>query len=198
MQVIERLGCDGADALLTAGHGDADRAVRVQAAHQVFVHLPVRAVLDHADLLGDDAPLLLHRLLGEVGHADEAQQRFQVFREMLGAVKIVRRHGVGGKGVGLGAPLCQLLQHVPRFRVEHLVLQIMGDAGRGLRPAPAPAELHVHAAVAGGKHRVFAAKARFFHHVHRQAVGQGAAGQLFLQARIARRFHQQGSFRPRK
>ena len=41
---------------------------------------------------------------------------------MLGAVKVIARHGVGGEGVRLRAVLRELLEGVAVLRVEHLML----------------------------------------------------------------------------
>ena len=51
----------------------------IQGLHHPGVELPVGVVLDHADLLADDALLLGHALLGEIGDGDEGQQDLQIF-----------------------------------------------------------------------------------------------------------------------
>ena len=39
----------------------------VQGLHEALIHLPLRVILDHADLLADDALLLFHTFIGEIG-----------------------------------------------------------------------------------------------------------------------------------
>ena len=184
MAVVQRLCRDLADALHRAGHGGAGGAGVVQRLHQPLVHLPFRIVLDHVDLLGNDALLLLHALLGEVGHGHEGQQNLQILVEFLRGVEVVAGDGVGRKGVGLRAVFRQLLQGVARLGVEHLVLQIVGDAGGGVQPLAVQLKAHIHAAVAGGEHGVLAAIVLLGDDEHRQAVFQRCANDLLADAGI--------------
>ena len=107
--VIQRFRRDARDALDRAGDGNARGRRAVQAGKKPFVDLPVGRILDHADLLGDDAALLFHAFLRKVRHGDEGEQNAQVFFKMLGAVKVIARHRVGGKGVRLCAVLREYL-----------------------------------------------------------------------------------------
>ena len=172
MAVVQGLGRDLADALHAAGDGGAGGAVVIQALHELLIALPLGVILDHADLLADDALLLLHRPVGEIGHRYEGQQDLQILIELLGGAEIVAGDGVGGEGVGLGTVFRQLLQGVALGGVEHLMLQIVGDAGGGIQPLAVQLELHVHAAVAGGEQGVLPLEALLGHDAHRQAVGQ--------------------------
>jgi hypothetical protein len=72
--VVEGLGRDVGDALHRAGNGGPGGVVAVQGLHHPGVELPVGVVLDHADLLADDALLLGHALRREVGRGDEGEQ----------------------------------------------------------------------------------------------------------------------------
>ena len=51
---------------------------------------------------------------------------------MFGRIEIISGHSVGGKGIGLGSVGGQILKGVALLCVEHLMLQIMGNAGRGI------------------------------------------------------------------
>ena len=198
MAVVQGLGGDLADALHGPGHGLADGAVTVQGLHHLAIDLPLGIVLDHADLLGDDALLLLHALVGEVGDGHEGQQNPEIVVKMLGAVEIVGSDGVAGVGVGLGPTPGQVLHGAAVGGVEHLVLQIVGDAGRGIQPLAVQPEAHIHAAVAGGEEGKFPGIAGLGHHADGQAVGQGLPDGLFPDAGVGKGFHQAPSFPCRK
>ena len=144
----------------------------IQGAQQIDEHRPVGVVLDHADLLADDPPLLLHALPGEIGDGDEGEQGPQIFLEMLGGLKIVAGDGVAGEGVGRGSVGCQLLKGVALPGVEHLVLQIVGHSGRRVVPGPIQLEAQVHSAIIGGKEGVLLLKFRFGKDKHIQPVVQ--------------------------
>ena len=107
--VVQRFRRDTRDALDRAGDGNARGRRAVQAGKKPFVDLPVGRILDHADLLGNDAALLFHAFLRKVRHGDEGEQNAQVFFKMLGAVKVIARHGVGSEGVRLCAVLREYL-----------------------------------------------------------------------------------------
>ena len=196
--VVQGLGRDPADALHGPGHRLPHRAVAVQGLHHLAVYLPLGVVLDHADLLGDDALFLFHALVGEIRHGHEGQQNPQIFIKMLGAVEIIGGDGVAGEGVGLGPALGQLLHGAAVRRVEHLVLQIVGDAGGGVQPPAVQLKAHIHAAVAGGEEGELPGIAGLGHHAHRQAVGQSLPQDLFPDAGIYGGFHQASSFPCRK
>ena len=117
---------------------------------------------------------------------------------MLGAVEIVGSDGVAGVGVGLGPTPGQVLHGAAVGGVEHLVLQIVGDAGRGIQPLAVQPEAHIHAAVAGGEEGKFPGIAGLGHHADGQAVGQGLPDGLFPDAGVGKGFHQAPSFPCRK
>ena len=198
MAVVEGLGRNLPDARHRAGHRDPDRAVLIQALHQVGVDPPVGVVLRHADLLGDDALLLLHALIREVGHGHKAEQQAEVFIEVLRTLHVVGGDGVAGEGVVIGAVFGELLEHVPLLGVKHLVLQVVGDAGGGVQPASVQLEAQVHAAVPGGKKGVAAGVARLAGHHHLQAVGQPVPVNLFSQTGVFLHDHSCVSFPLRK
>ena len=95
--------------------------VLIQGGHQVSKHLPVRVVLNHADLLADDTPLLVHALLGKPGLGDEGEENAQVFFKFLGGFKVVTGDGAGGKGVGAGPVGGQVLKALPSFLVSNIL-----------------------------------------------------------------------------
>ena len=94
----------------------------VEGREELLVDLPVGVILHHADLLGDDAPLLVHAFLSEVGDGDKAEEDLQVLLKVLRAVEVVARQGAGGEGVGLGPVFRQVLHGAAVLGVEHLVL----------------------------------------------------------------------------
>ena len=120
--VVEGLGGDLGDALHRPGDGDAAGVADVEGLEELLVDLPVGVILHHADLLGDDAPLLVHAFLGEVGDGDKAEEDLQVLLKVLRAVEVVARQGAGGEGVGLGPVFRQVLHGAAVLGVEHLVL----------------------------------------------------------------------------
>ena len=181
---VERLGSDFRNALDRTGDGDARGGGAVQALEQPFIDLPVGRIFDHADLLSDDAALLLHAFVRKVRDGNEGEQEAEVFLKMLGAVEIIGGHGVAGKGVRLRAVLTQFKQRVAVLGVEHLVLKIVCDAGRGIVPRAAPVELHVHAAVAGGKKRVLLAVTGLRDDTDAKSVWQRVLQNGFTDARI--------------
>ena len=196
--VVQRLRRDMGDALHRAGDGGPGGALLVQGLHHPGVELPVRVVLDHADLLADDALLLGHALLGEIGDGDEGQQDLQVLLKVLRGVEVVAGHGVGGEGVGLRAVLGQLLEGVALLGVEHLVLQIVGDARRGVQPLAVQAEAGVHAAVPGGEEGVLLGMLRLGDHADLQADGQNLPVDGLADPLVKRLLHSAASFPFRK
>ena len=72
--VIQRLRRDVGNALHRARDGGAGGAGPVQCLQHAGIDLPVGVVLDHADLLGDDALLLGDALLRKIGNGYEGQQ----------------------------------------------------------------------------------------------------------------------------
>ena len=170
----------------------------VEALHQIGVDPPVRLVLDHADLLGDDALLLVHALLGEVGLGDKGEEDAEALIELLGTLEVVAGDGVGGEGVVHGPVFRQLLEGVPLPGVEHLVLQVVGDAGGGVPPDAVQAEAQVHAAVAGGEEGVPLGVVGLVDHHDLQAVMEAEPGHPLPQLGILLNAHSSASFPLRK
>ena len=117
---------------------------------------------------------------------------------MLGGVKVVSGDGVGGEGIGLGTVFGQLLQGVAVFGVEHLMLQIVGDAGGSIQPLAIQPKAQIHATVAGGKKGVFAGIAPLSDDAHGQAVGKGLPNRRLPDAVISHFLHCAASFPRRK
>ena len=92
---------------------------------------------------------------------------------MIGGVEIIGRHGVGGEGIGLRAVLCQLLEGVALLGVEHLVLQIVGDARRGMDFPAVQQKIRVDGTVIRHKIGQLPGKTGPGQHQDPQAVGQG-------------------------
>ena len=94
---VQGLGGDAGDALHGAGHGDTGGTLPVQGLQHPLIDLPLRVILDHADLLSDNALLLGHALVGEVRHRHKGQQLPQILVKMLRAVEVVGRHGIAAR-----------------------------------------------------------------------------------------------------
>ena len=184
MAIVQRLGGDMGNALHRACHRYADRAFFIQALHEIFIDLPFGIVLNHADLLGNNSLLLGNAFLRKIGNRHKGEQNFQILKEMLRGIKIVGRHGIGGEGIGLSAVLCQLLQGIALRRVKHLMLQVMGNACRCIQPFAVLFKTHIHAAVACGKHGIFAAESPLGNDTDRQSVRQRMPDRLLAKARI--------------
>ena len=134
MAVIQGLRGNVRNAFHGTGNGRPGGGGAVQRLHHADIDLPVGIVLDHADLLCNDTLLLADALLREPGDGHKGQQNLQILHEMVGTVKVVAGHGIGGKSVGLRTVLGKILQCVAFFRVKHLMLQIMGDTRGGIQP----------------------------------------------------------------
>ena len=117
---------------------------------------------------------------------------------MLRRVEVVGRHGVGGEGIGLRAVFRQFLKGVALPGVEHLVLQVMGDARRGVQPLAIQQEAGVHTAVAGGEEGILLGVAGLGDHADLQAVGQLLPADLFADALVKELLHASTSFPFRK
>ena len=173
MAVVQGLVRDLRNALHRPGHPVPDGVVVIEHGEQVVVNADARVVLAHADLLGDDALLLLYRLRREIGGGDKVQQHTQVFLKALGTLKIIAGDAAGGEGVGVGPVGGENAQGVfPVGQVEHLVFQKMGHARRGVQSLPVHGEAAVGAAVIGGKDGIGRAEAGLGDHPQAQAVGQ--------------------------
>ena len=172
MAGVEGVRGDVGDGLDGPGDGGADGVVVVEPLQHGEEHLVLRVVLDHADLLADDALLLVHALLGEVGDGDKGEENLQVLIEFLRALEVVARDGRAGEGVGAGPVGRQVLEGVAVLGVEHLVLQEVGHPRRGVPPLAVQLKAHVHAAVIGGEKGVALLKLRLLVHIDVQAVLQ--------------------------
>ena len=127
---VEDLRGDLPDGLLGAQNRHPDGMDPIHPRGQKLKQGAVRGILVHTDLLVDDAPLLVHALLGEIGGGDEFQQELQILLKVLGAGEIVGRHIVAREGIGVGPQGSELGGHIPASRqVEHLVLQVVGHTG---------------------------------------------------------------------
>ena len=136
MAVIKGVGAYLRDALDAACHLIADGVVLIQHTHEPVVDDIAGVVLDHAYLLPDDALLLLHGLVGEVGGGHELQQHTQVFLKARGTVKVICGHAAGGEGVGLGAVGGENAEGVvPVGHIKHLVLEEVSYARGSIVPA---------------------------------------------------------------
>ena len=186
MAAVQGLGGDVGDALHGAGHGDTGGTLPVQGLQHPLIDLPLRVVLDHADLLSNNALLLGHALVGEVRHRHKGQQLPQILVKMLRAVEVIGGRRVGGEGVRLRAVLAQNLQSVAVLGVEHLVLQIVRDARGCIVPHAVEPEAHIHAAVARGEKGVALAVEGLGHNGDGQAVRQRGPQYRFADAGIIR------------
>ena len=198
MTIVEGLGGDVRNTLHTACDGGTGRAIFIQRLHQALVALPLGVILDHADLLPDDALLLLHRLFGEVGNGHEGEKDLQILIELLRGGEIVAGDGVGSEGVRLSTVGGQHLQGVALLGVEHLMLEVVGDACRGVQPLTiANLKAHVHAAVGSAEQSIRAAEILLGDDADLQAVGQRMAVDTFANAGIGHH-HTAASFPLRK
>ena len=186
------------DAFHRTGNGSPGRADAVEGLHHPGVDLPVRVILNHPDLLADDALLLGHALLGKIRNGDEGEQDLQILGKVRRGIEVVARHGVGGKGIGLRAVFSQFLQGVAFLGIEHLVFEIVGDAGRCIQPAAIQTKTGIHTAVACGKKGVLLGIAGLGDHAHLQPVGQHLPMDGFPDTLIKRRLHCAASFPRRK
>ena len=117
---------------------------------------------------------------------------------MLRGIKIIAGDGIGGEGVGLGPVFGKLLQGVALFGIEHLVFQIMGNAGGRVQPPAVQPEAQVHAAVAGGKKGIFTGVAGLADDADRQTVGQGVPHHCLPHPGVMLFVHSASSFPFRK
>ena len=198
MAVVQRVRGDFGNALHCTGNAGAGRMAMIHGPQHPGVDLPVGVVLDHTDLLTDDALLLGNALVGEIGNGHEREQDPQILLKVLRAVEAIGGRRVGGEGVRLRAVLAQLLQGVALPGIEHLVFQIMGDARRGVQPLPVQTEPGIHTAVAGGEKGVLFGVAGLRHHADLQSVGQPFPADCLADPLIKSLFHASPSFPFRK
>ena len=173
MAVVQKRRGDRLNGFDRAGHVVPQRtALGADAAHEPLVYLKLRAVFVHPDLLGDDAALLVDALLREVRHGHERQQRAEVLVEPAGAVEVVGGHGHRRERVRVGPGGGQRHEGVAVGRVEHLVLEVVGDPGGGVDRAPVQREAAVGAAVVHRENGGRLAVAGLRHDADGQAVRQ--------------------------
>ena len=198
MAVIQGFRRNMGNTLHRTGNAGTGRTSAVERLQHPGIDLPVGVVLDHTDLLSDDALLLGHALLREIGNRHKGQQDFQILLKVVGRIEIVTGHGVCREGVGFRAVLGQFLQGVALLCIEHLVFQIVSDAGRRIQPLTLQLETGVHTAVAGGKEGIFLAVARLGNHKNSQSVGQRFLIDRFTDAFVKHLLHASASFPRRK
>ena len=106
------------------------------------------------------------------------EQHAEILRKALRTAEIVAGNSAGSESVGVGPVGGEDVQGiVPIGQVEHLVLQKMGHARRGVYCLPVQGKAAVGSAVVCGEDGVAGGKALLGHHVQPQAVGQHAAVQ---------------------
>ena len=157
----------------------------IQAGRQIFKDAAVGIVQMHADLLIDDADLLLNALLCEIGSGDELQQQFQRAFKVFGAGNIVGGHIIAGEGIGARTQRSQFRRHIPiTGKIEHFMLQKMGDAVTDADFSAFQFELRMDGAEIRYKISKFLRKAGTGIHHNRQTVGQLPSVQFFTQSGI--------------
>ncbi len=196
--VIQRLGRNLANALHTARDVSLRGVVVIQRPHHSGINPPVGIILNHPDFLRDNALLLFNALVRKIWDRDKGQQNFQIFLKLLRGVEVIPRHGVGGKRVGLRPVFRQILKRIALLGVKHLVLQIVGDAGRSVHPRSIQLKAGVHPAISCGKKGIAFCKVRLVNYVDRQAVGQHLPVNGFTNALIKLLFHAPASSPLRK
>ena len=87
--VVEGLGGDLLDGFHGARNGDPDGMVVIESLVHLLHDHGIGGVGVHQDLLGDDAPLLLHTFFGKIGGGDEFQQQPESRLKILGAGEII-------------------------------------------------------------------------------------------------------------
>ena len=122
------------------------------------------------------------------------EQDAQVLIKFLRTLDVVGRYRVAGEGVVYRPVFSQLLKGVALLGVKHLVLQVVGNPGRGVPPDPVQLETQVHAAVAHGEHGVALGIVGLADDGHLQAVVQPPAEDLLPQAGVLYRCHARPSF----
>ena len=103
----------------------ADGVVAIHRAKQIEKATPGGVVVIHFNFLTDYALLLLHRLLGEIGMADEVEENVKVFVKSVGAGKEVAGAVKGGVGICRCTRFCKALKGVKLLAFEKLVLKKM-------------------------------------------------------------------------
>ena len=185
MAVIERFGGDLRDAIHGSGYTVADGVMSIEHFQKIIVDRKAGVILSHADLLGDDALLLLHGLVGKVRSGDEMQQHAQVFFKALGTLEVVAGDARRGEGVGVG-PVCRedIQGTVAVRQVEHLVFEIVGHARRSIELAPVHGEAAAGTAIIGGKGSIEGGKVLLRHHAHLKTVVKNGGKQRFADTGI--------------
>ena len=163
--------------------------VLVEQTHHVLKDPAVRGIVVHQDLLGNDAPLLLHGFLREIRRGDKGQQQFQAAVKMLRAGEIVGGGVIAGEGVGIGPQGGEFGAHIPVGHIEHLVLQIVGNALGRLIFHPVQGEFRMDGAVGGHEIGHLPPETRLGADDDLQAVGQAPAVKPLIQHGIIRPCH---------
>ena len=189
MAQLQQLRRNLPDTLGSTQNRHPDLMVVIQSFHQIFKHHAVRSIHIHADLLIDDPPLLFHAFLREIGCSHKFQQQLQRCLKIIGTGKIIGRHVVAGKGIDVGAQLCQLCGHVPPRQIEHFVFQIVGNTCRNFIAFPIQFKKTMDRAVIRDEISQFPGKAGTRHHFHRQSIGQCFPIDLFPQLGIFKNIH---------
>ena len=196
MAGVQGLGSDALNGLHRSGDGIAQRMVGIQILHHLLKHPALRAIVVHEDLLGDDATLLLHALIGEVRGGDEFQQEPQALGEIVGAGEIIGGHVIAGEGIDIGAQRGEFLVDVPvAGHIEHLVLQIVGHTGGRFHRFAVQGELRMDRAEIRHKIGAFPGKSRFFDDADCQTVGQDLPVHRLVQSGIIGLIHLPTPFR---
>ena len=190
MALIQGVRRDAGDRLhrpcYPVSHGMAD----VHGFQQTIVHLVVRVVLAHADLLRDDALFLINALWRKPGNRHKGQQHTQVFLKAPHAVKIIARHGRGGKSIGIHPVGSHALKGVAILCVKGFVLQEVGYPRRGRQPLPILSpKPQIHPAVPGGKKGELLGVFRPHIHINAQPVGQCAVINTLAQGTVFQLVH---------
>ena len=111
----------------------------------------------------------------------------------LGAVEVVGSNVGGGEGVGGSAVGGQQVQCIAVGHIEHLVLQVVGDAGGGIAPLTVHGEAAVCSAVIGGKYRKGGVVIGLGDNADGQTIGQSLGVQDFMYAVIVFNVHHSSS-----
>ena len=172
MAGVKRLGRDLRDALHASADRDARRMAAVHRREQVLKARRIGVVLIHADLLLDDAALLVHAFVREIRRRHHPQQNFQVFFKAVGAFDIIRRHGVVRKRIVAAAVFGVLLHGVSLRQIEHLMLQIVRHARRNGTVLSRKGKAHIDRAEVRRQKREFFRKARPRNDADGQSVRQ--------------------------
>ena len=171
--IIEQFRGNAPDGLGRAQNGDPDGMLPIHGPHHRFKKLTVRSILVHTDLLVDDAHFLGYAFLREIGGGHKFDEQPQCLLKIVGTGDIVGSHIIAGEGIGSGSQGRQFRRHIPVPRqIEHLMLQEMGNAGRGVNLPALQGKIRMDGAEIGYKISQFPGKTGPGHHADCQSVGQ--------------------------